>query len=136
MSKTTRPESFVQALQRAVDAAGGQSALAREIGVSQPTLWGWLNGARVGAEQVLKLERATAIPRQLSRPDLYPDESGNDPVDALDRAAPRRDSGAPPPFPDAPHAHRRTAPGADASREAEKHVPQSADADRERGARA
>lgn len=71
MRTPTLPDSFVQALRASVDAAGGQSALARKVGVSQPTLWGWLNGARISAEQAINLERAAGIPCHVSRPDIF-----------------------------------------------------------------
>jgi len=62
------------ALDRAVVAAGGQSALARAIGVQQAHVWYWLKkrGGKVPAEQVLPIEAATGVPRHELRPDLYP----------------------------------------------------------------
>jgi DNA-binding transcriptional regulator YdaS (Cro superfamily) len=62
-------------LERAVQIAGGQTALADACGVKQGHVWHWLNRAkRVPAEQVLKIERATAgaVTRHDLRPDLYP----------------------------------------------------------------
>ena len=62
-----------QALKEAERKAGGQSALARICGVSQPSVWRWLNrGVRVTAEAVLTIEAATGISRHDLRPDLYP----------------------------------------------------------------
>ena len=62
-------------LQRAVELAGGQSAFARLHGVSQPTVWAWLNkGSPLPAEYVLATERETGISRHDLRPDLYPRE--------------------------------------------------------------
>ena len=54
-----------------------QTELARALGVTAPLVWQWLNGyRRVGASQVLKIERATdgAVQRHELRPDLYPPE--------------------------------------------------------------
>ena len=53
-----------------------QSAFAKRLDVTQGLIWQWLNGRRVAAEQVLKIERATdgAISRHDLRPDLYPRE--------------------------------------------------------------
>lgn len=63
------------ALQRAVDKVGSQSAFARLIGVSQPTVWAWLkDGKTLPAEFVLTVESATDISRHELRPDIYPRE--------------------------------------------------------------
>jgi len=68
------------ALERAVDAAGGQSAFARFVGVSQPTVWAWLkHGKPLPAEFVLKTEAEFSISRHELRPDLYPLEHGSSP---------------------------------------------------------
>lgn len=64
------------ALQRAVEITGGQSALARAIGVKQAHVWYWLNRmqGKVTAEHVLAIESATGgqVTRSELRPDLYP----------------------------------------------------------------
>jgi len=63
------------ALERAVEKAGGQSAFSRMHGVSQPTVWAWLNqGKPLPAEFVLETERQTGISRHDLRPDIYPRE--------------------------------------------------------------
>ena len=61
-------------LTRAIAAAGGQSALARAIGVQQAHVWYWLKkrSGKVPAEKVLPIEEATGVPRHELRPDLYP----------------------------------------------------------------
>jgi TorA maturation chaperone TorD len=51
-----------------VRAAGGVSELARQIGISQPSVSNW---SRVPAERVLNVEAATGIDRKILRPDLY-----------------------------------------------------------------
>lgn len=68
-------------LQEAIRAAGGISALARMLGLAQPSISIW---SRVPAERVLAVETATAVPRGVLRPDLYPLEEGSaiDPIDA------------------------------------------------------
>lgn len=71
-----------QALAKAIDIVGGQSQLARLLGVKQANIWHWLNRAeRVPGEYVLGIEKATggAITRRDLRPDLYPDVSAEDP---------------------------------------------------------
>jgi TorA maturation chaperone TorD len=55
-------------LSEAVRAAGGVSELARQIGISQPSVSNW---TRVPAERVLLVEAATGVDRRVLRPDLY-----------------------------------------------------------------
>jgi DNA-binding transcriptional regulator YdaS (Cro superfamily) len=70
-----------EALQEAVDALGGQSALARLCERSQPTVWKWLQSSkRLPAEHVLAVEAATGISRHLLRPDIYPADLGPSPA--------------------------------------------------------
>lgn len=63
-------------LQLALEKAKTQSRLAEICGVTQPTVWGWLNKGRglLPAEYVLKVEAETGISRTRLRPDLYPPE--------------------------------------------------------------
>lgn len=64
------------ALERAVEKAGGQSAFSRMHGVSQPTVWAWLNNSKpLPAEFVLKTEAETGVSRHDLRPDIYPRET-------------------------------------------------------------
>jgi Uncharacterized protein conserved in bacteria, prophage-related len=55
-------------LAEAIRAAGGISELARQIGISQPSVSNWI---RVPAERVVSVEAVTGIDRQVLRPDLY-----------------------------------------------------------------
>ena len=55
-------------LDEAVRAVGGVSELARQIGISQPSVSNW---NRIPAERVLIVEAATGIDRKVLRPDLY-----------------------------------------------------------------
>lgn len=67
-------------LEQAIKAAGGISALARAVGVAQPSVSNW---SRIPAERVLAVEAFTAVPRGVLRPDLYPAaEPERDSVDA------------------------------------------------------
>lgn len=61
-----------QGLARAVGRAGGVGALARALGISQPSVSGW---TRVPSDRVLAVERVTGIRRSELRPDLYPPEA-------------------------------------------------------------
>ena len=55
-------------LEEAIRAAGGVGALARKIGIAQPSVSNW---SRVPAERVLSVEAATGVQRTVLRPDLY-----------------------------------------------------------------
>jgi TorA maturation chaperone TorD/DNA-binding transcriptional regulator YdaS (Cro superfamily) len=55
-------------LRLAIDAAGGISALARGLGIAQPSVSSW---SRVPAERVVVIEALTGVRRERLRPDLY-----------------------------------------------------------------
>jgi TorA maturation chaperone TorD len=57
-------------LTEAIRAAGGVSELARQLGISQPSVSSW---TRVPAERVIAVEVATGVDRAVLRPDLYGD---------------------------------------------------------------
>lgn len=68
-----------QALQKAVDLAGGQSELARRIGgkVKQQHVHYWLTRMeQISHEHVLACERAVGgqVTRHQLRPDIFPEE--------------------------------------------------------------
>ena len=66
-------------LSEAIRAAGGVSELARQIGISQPSVSNW---NRVPAERVVSVETTTGVDRAVLRPDLY----GSAEVDDVDTA--------------------------------------------------
>jgi TorA maturation chaperone TorD len=70
-------------LDEAIRVAGGVGALARKIGISQPSVSNW---SRIPAERVLAVEAATGVDRSVLRPDLYSERDANggdiDDVDA------------------------------------------------------
>lgn len=71
----TTPLTPFEALKLACTKAGGQSGLARICGVSQPTVWKWVQSSkRMPAEYVLRAEAATGVSRHALRPDIYPVE--------------------------------------------------------------
>ena len=72
-----------EGLSEAIRAAGGVSELARQIGISQPSVSNWV---RVPAERVISIEAATGVDRSILRPDLYGGESGSGVVDDIDTA--------------------------------------------------
>lgn len=49
-------------------ARGSVSRIARELGISQSSLYFW---KKVPAERVIDLERITGIPREILRPDIF-----------------------------------------------------------------
>jgi Uma2 family endonuclease len=63
-----------KALQRAVEIAGGQTALALRIGKTQGHISKWLERDFIPPDVVLSIESATGISRHELRPDLYPAE--------------------------------------------------------------
>jgi len=73
-----------EGLEEAIRAAGGVGALARSIGISQPSVSNW---SRIPAERVLGVEEATGVNRAILRPDLYGEKPGvSDDVDEVDAA--------------------------------------------------
>ena len=72
---------MTEALNKAIAIVGGQTQLARLLGVKQANVWHWLNKAdRVPGEYVLAIEKATGgeVSRHDLRPDLYPDVQSGD----------------------------------------------------------
>ncbi len=65
-------ENKIVTLAEAVERAGSQAALAREIGCTQQAISERIKGGKpTPSEWVVAIERATGIPRQQLRPDLY-----------------------------------------------------------------
>ncbi len=55
-------------LEQAINAAGGVGALARKLGIAQPSVSNW---TRVPADRILAVEATTGVDRAVLRPDLY-----------------------------------------------------------------
>jgi len=55
-------------LLKAIEATGSARELARRIGVSYQAVQQW---TRVPAHQIIAVEKATGVPREELRPDLY-----------------------------------------------------------------
>ena len=55
-------------LRKAIEAAGSQEKLARLLGISQQAVHHWYQAP---AGQIIAIERATGVPREELRPDLY-----------------------------------------------------------------
>jgi TorA maturation chaperone TorD len=86
MALATQPRTDMvrdAGLSQAIEAAGGIGALARILGISQPSVSAW---SRIPTDRVVAVESATGVPRQVLRPDLYAEGEGAASVDGLDRA--------------------------------------------------
>lgn len=67
-----------KAILKACAVVGGQSALARALGLrSQGSVSRWIVTGHVPAERVLQIERLTGVSRTSLRPDLYPADLAN-----------------------------------------------------------
>ncbi|MDR2506582.1 MAG: helix-turn-helix domain-containing protein [Candidatus Accumulibacter sp.] len=63
-------------IERAVQAVGSQSALARAVNVTPQAVQQWVEAGRVSHKKVIDVERVSGVPRQELRPDIYPTERG------------------------------------------------------------
>ncbi len=74
-------------LEAAIRAVGGVGALARALGLAQPSVSSW---RRVPAERLAAVESVTGVPRNELRPDLFASFSDRDsetlPIDEIDAA--------------------------------------------------
>jgi TorA maturation chaperone TorD len=70
-------------LSEALRAAGGVGELARQIGISQPSVSNW---TRIPAERVISVEAVTGVDRAVLRPDLYGDTKMAGDIDDVDAA--------------------------------------------------
>ncbi|KAF7958231.1 hypothetical protein AWV80_01285 [Cupriavidus sp. UYMU48A] len=70
-------------LKKAVEAAGGQSAVARKIGCTSQAVSKWCNTGEVPMKRLLDFEKATGIPRQQLYPELFKTKTPRRKVAAL-----------------------------------------------------
>ena len=70
-------------LDQAIRAAGGVGALARKIGIAQPSVSNW---SRIPAERVSAVEAATGLDRSVLRPDLFSEQQPGGGLDEVDTA--------------------------------------------------
>ncbi|EAO1991567.1 cytoplasmic chaperone TorD [Salmonella enterica] len=77
MKKNKSPEQ--EALEEAIEIAGGQSELARKITVKsgemvrQQHVWNWLHREELPpAKKAIYIEMVTGVPKERLRPDIYP----------------------------------------------------------------
>lgn len=64
-------------IQKAVSAAGSQTALARALGCTPQNVQHMCATGNVPAKHVLKIEASTGVSRTELRPDLYPESSAD-----------------------------------------------------------
>jgi DNA-binding transcriptional regulator YdaS (Cro superfamily) len=77
---TPIPTRF-EALRMVAAAFETQQAMADAFGVSQPTVWRWINQSKqLPAEYVLRAEQMTGVSRHALRPDIYPVEHAGSPT--------------------------------------------------------
>lgn len=62
----------MNAISRAAEKLGGQSALARALGITPQAVQRMCATGRVPAGRVLSIERLSGVSRHELRPDLYP----------------------------------------------------------------
>jgi TorA maturation chaperone TorD len=70
-------------LSEAIRAAGGVGELARQVGISQPSVSNW---TRIPAERVVSVEAVTGVDRAILRPDLYSGQKMAGDIDEVDAA--------------------------------------------------
>lgn len=64
--------------EKAVDQVGGQTEMARRLGVTQPRVWNWINrDKKIPAEFVIKVtrQREVSFHAHELRPDVFPAET-------------------------------------------------------------
>jgi Bacterial toxin YdaS len=64
--RQTRPRD--KGVRLAIDAAGSLYALAQQLGIKQQAVGQWL---RIPTGRIIQVEKATGVPREKLRPDLY-----------------------------------------------------------------
>lgn len=65
-------------IERAIDAAGSQQALADLLGIKGPSVYEWRQRGQVPAGRVLAIEAATGVSRHDLRPDVFGPAPAND----------------------------------------------------------
>lgn len=62
-----------RAIYRAIDACGGNTAMARAIGANSPAVVSmWAHRGNIPARWVIAVEQASGVSRHDLRPDIYP----------------------------------------------------------------
>ncbi len=69
-----RDETIGAAVDEAIEAAGGPTALGKYLARSRSSVIEWQQTAQVPVVLVLPIEKLTGVPRWRLRPDVYPPE--------------------------------------------------------------
>lgn len=64
----------MEALEKACKAVGNKKKMAEILEVGNSAISAWLSRGRIPAGYILKIEKASGVPRHELRPDLYPVE--------------------------------------------------------------
>ncbi len=70
-NKPRNPAGSQTPLKRALERCGGQAEVARQLGITQQSVFGWVERNRVPASRVGWLSAKSGVKRSLLRPDLY-----------------------------------------------------------------
>ena len=63
----------------AIDASGGNmSNLARKLKIAPQSIREWVLRGKIPSERVLLVERATGVPKERLRPDIYPTKEASE----------------------------------------------------------
>ncbi|WP_082825933.1 transcriptional regulator [Croceicoccus estronivorus] len=85
MQRPTRYEALLQVRSH----YRTDAAMAADFGVSQPTVWRWINQSKqLPAEKALLAEKLTGVPRHWLRPDIYPAETVAIPASTMGEETP------------------------------------------------
>jgi len=85
----SEPNQPVVPIQKAIDAAGGQVALARLLKIHPALVSQWRTGRRpVAAHHILSIEAMTQVSRHVLRPDIFGDLPGSEADPDADRIVP------------------------------------------------
>ena len=69
-----RDETIGKAVDEAIEEGGGPTSMGQYLGRSRSSVIEWQQTGRVPVEHVIKIEKATGVPRWRLRPDVYPPE--------------------------------------------------------------
>ena len=68
----------MDALDKAIEQAGSQQALAEKLGIRSPSISEWRSRGRVPTDRCLAIEAATGVSRHDLRPDVFGPPPAND----------------------------------------------------------
>ena len=66
---------MIDALKKAIEAVGSQTALAKAVNVTPQAVQQWVSNGKVSHKKVIDVERVSGVHRSELRSDLYPKET-------------------------------------------------------------